>query len=92
MFPVSKRRRGKCNNCGACCKLPNVCPLLRYNGDGKAYCASYFFRPLNCRKYPRTEAEHLTANSCGFYFVDEAEWESVREAQTENPKPDFETF
>lgn len=36
VLPVSKRRKGQCINCGACCKLPNVCPFLKYRSDGKA--------------------------------------------------------
>jgi len=86
VLPVSKKRKGKCVNCGACCKLPNVCPFLKYSSDGKArlprsdsakagyvgrrkaYCAIYIVRPLNCRKYPRTESEFITADTCGYRF------------------------
>lgn len=70
ILPVSSRRRGKCRACGACCKLPYRCPFLRYGSDGRSRCAIYWLRPLNCRKYPRTQAESLTEDSCGFYFVD----------------------
>ena len=70
VLPVSEWRRGRCANCGACCKLPNVCPFLKANGDGKGYCAIYPIRPFNCRKYPRTESEHLTKDTCGFRFED----------------------
>ena len=68
VLPVSRRRRGQCVNCGACCELPNVCPFLKTNGDGKGYCSIYPLRPLNCRKYPRTESEHITKDTCGFRF------------------------
>lgn len=68
LLPVSSRRRGHCINCGACCKLPNVCAFLKTGSDGKGYCGVYPFRPLNCRKYPRTESEHITKDTCGFYF------------------------
>jgi len=68
VLPVSKKRKGQCINCGACCKLPNVCPFLKPNGDGKAYCSVYSLRPLNCRKYPRTESELVTADTCGHSF------------------------
>ena len=68
VLPVSKRRRGQCVHCGACCKLPNVCPFLKTNGDGEGYCGVYPLRPLNCRKYPRTESEHITPETCGFRF------------------------
>ena len=68
VLPVSKGRRGLCTHCGACCKLPNVCPFLKSNGDGKAYCSIYALRPLNCRKYPRTKSELITADTCGHSF------------------------
>lgn len=68
ILPVSKKRRGKCVGCGACCKLPNTCPFLKYKPDGKSHCAIYAIRPLNCRKYPRTESEFITADTCGFKF------------------------
>ena len=68
LLPVSTARRGQCVHCGACCKLPNVCPFLKTGDDGKGYCGIYAFRPMNCRKYPRTAAEHITTDTCGFYF------------------------
>ncbi|OHB62706.1 MAG: hypothetical protein A2Y77_16055 [Planctomycetes bacterium RBG_13_62_9] len=68
LLPVAANRRGQCINCGACCKLPNVCPFLMTGGDGKGYCGIYPLRPLNCRKYPRTESEHITKDTCGFRF------------------------
>jgi Fe-S-cluster containining protein len=67
-LPVDKTRKGQCIRCGACCKLPNVCPWLRYDAEEKAICLIYPIRPLNCRKYPRTPAEHLTKDVCGLYF------------------------
>jgi Fe-S-cluster containining protein len=67
-LPVSKTRRGQCIRCGACCKLPNVCPWLRFDDEGKAMCKIYFLRPMNCRKYPRTESEHITQTPCGIHF------------------------
>ena len=66
--PVSKSRKGECVNCGACCKLPVVCPFLKYNSDGKSYCTIYSIRPLNCRKYPRSESEFITEETCGYRF------------------------
>ena len=68
ILPVSRRRRGQCVHCGACCRLPNVCPFLKAGSDGKGYCGIYILRPLNCRKYPRTETEHITKDTCGFRF------------------------
>ncbi|UCG58195.1 MAG: YkgJ family cysteine cluster protein [Phycisphaerales bacterium] len=68
ILPVSQARSGQCISCGACCKLPNTCPFLRYNQDGKSYCSIYSVRPLNCRKYPRTKSEFITADTCGHRF------------------------
>lgn len=69
VLPVSRDRDGQCNRCGACCKLPFVCPFLRYDASGHASCAIYPVRPLNCRKYPRVSSELLTAATCGFHFT-----------------------
>ena len=68
VLPVAPGRRGQCRHCGACCKLPNVCPFLRTDANGAIYCTIYPVRPLNCRKYPRTAAEHITTDTCGFHF------------------------
>ena len=68
VLPVSNARRGQCIQCGACCRLPNVCPFLRTDGAGAFTCSAYHFRPLNCRKYPRTRAEWITADTCGYRF------------------------
>jgi hypothetical protein len=68
VLPVADSRQGQCVQCGACCSLPNACPFLRTNGTGEAYCFIYRLRPLNCRKYPRTESEQITADTCGFRF------------------------
>jgi len=67
VLPVSKNRVGSCVSCGECCKLPNRCWFLKYR-HGKSYCSIYPIRPLNCRKYPRTEKEHITKQACGFRF------------------------
>ncbi len=68
VLPVAKNRKGKCINCGACCKLPNVCPFLKFKPNGESYCSIHPFRPLNCRIYPRTEEEQITKDTCGFRF------------------------
>lgn len=68
ILPVSPRRKGRCINCGACCKLPNVCPFLKNGAEGRGYCTVYPIRPLNCRKYPRTESELITQETCGYTF------------------------
>ncbi len=72
ILPVAENRRGACNNCGACCKLPNPCLFLRYRETGESYCGIYKLRPLNCRKYPRTARELITADTCGFWFEEDA--------------------
>lgn len=69
LLPVDPNRRGECNRCGACCKLPYPCPFLRYDDDGLSTCAVYHVRPPSCRKYPRTASENLTQEQCGYYFV-----------------------
>ena len=63
-----KKDEDRCVHCGACCRLPNDCRFIKTNGDGKIYCAAYPIRPLNCRKYPRTESELITADTCGYGF------------------------
>ena len=42
--------------------------FLKFDDEGKSYCTIYPIRPLNCRKYPRTESEHITTDTCGFTF------------------------
>jgi uncharacterized protein len=68
LLPVSDKRKGHCVNCGACCKLPNVCLFLKKGPGDKVFCSVYPIRPLNCRKYPRTEAEFITEETCGYRF------------------------
>ncbi|MHA1648206.1 MAG: YkgJ family cysteine cluster protein [Promethearchaeota archaeon] len=67
-LPRDKKRKGECLRCGECCKLPNVCPFLRYDENHKARCLIYHIRPMNCRVYPRTKKEHITKETCGYYF------------------------
>jgi len=71
-LPIDSARKGTCNRCGECCKLPNVCPFLGFDSENLAICKIYPIRPLNCRKYPRTKDEQVCF-SCGFYFVEEKE-------------------
>jgi hypothetical protein len=81
ILPVDSRRDGSCNNCGACCKLPFRCAFLKTDGDGKSFCSAYKFRPLNCRKFPRTAAQlEPVADVCGFSFrVEVAETKKATE-------------
>jgi len=67
-LPVSPNRKGQCLSCGECCKLPNECAFLKYKEDGTSYCTIYPVRPPNCRKYPRTESEFITEETCGYSF------------------------
>jgi hypothetical protein len=69
IFPIAADRQGECNNCGACCKLPRPCVFLGYRESGESYCRIYRIRPLNCRKYPRTASELVTADTCGYTFA-----------------------
>lgn len=74
VLPVAKNRVGECNNCGECCMLPFKCSFLgfKYVEGGEkpqAYCRIYPIRPLNCRKYPRSEKEQI-CQSCTFEFVE----------------------
>jgi Fe-S-cluster containining protein len=68
ILPVDKNRKGTCKRCGACCKLPNTCPFLSFDAQDKAVCKIYWLRPLNCRKYPRSKSELITADTCGYNF------------------------
>lgn len=68
VLPVAKNRTGHCIGCGACCKLPKPCLFLKTDENGRGFCEIYELRPPNCRKYPRNEAEWLTADTCGFRF------------------------
>lgn len=67
ILPVAKNRTGHCSGCGKCCYLPSKCLFLKIK-NGKNYCSIYKIRPLNCRKYPRTEAECLTKSTCSYHF------------------------
>jgi Fe-S-cluster containining protein len=76
LLPVDASRQGDCNRCGACCRLPYPCPFLRFDDQGLSSCSVYHLRPPSCRKYPRTSAENLTPEQCGFFFVDGEEIET----------------
>ena len=73
ILPVASNRTGKCKRCGACCKLPNNCRFLEMDEHGLCLCKVYWLRPANCRKYPRTESELLTADCCGYTFENKSE-------------------
>ncbi|MFC2140608.1 YkgJ family cysteine cluster protein [Candidatus Auribacterota bacterium] len=65
-LPVDPKRKGSCQQCTACCALPNKCPFL-VPKNGKDVCTIYKYRPLNCRKYPRTTKEQICF-PCGYFF------------------------
>jgi uncharacterized protein len=71
VLPVAKNRRGKCLNCGACCKLPIPCPMLGTRPNGLSYCKIHKIKPLNCRKYPQAEHHQVTKDTCGYWFEKE---------------------
>jgi uncharacterized protein len=83
LLPVDLNRRGECNRCGECCKLPYPCPFLRFDEEGLSACSVYLLRPPSCRKYPRIATENLTPQSCGFYFI-------APEQIARRPSPGFE--
>ena len=76
ILPVKEEREGECLNCGACCKLPVECPFLGFKGE-QSYCTVYEFRPPSCRKYPRSEEEHLTKETCGYHFIKKEEYANL---------------
>lgn len=66
---VRRGRDGGCRSCGACCRLPYPCPMLRFDAWGRSRCAVYGARPLSCRVYPRSPREHITHDVCGFRWT-----------------------
>lgn len=67
LLPVDKRRRGNCIRCGKCC-IETGCKILEFDDVGNPHCPIRNFRPLQCRKYPRTEKEMFTKSTCGYSF------------------------
>jgi len=69
ILPVEEGRLGECNGCGACCELPTRCSFLKTDSAGNNTCSIYRFRPPNCRKFPRSQAQlEEVAETCGFSF------------------------
>ena len=77
-LPVDKKRRGKCIRCGMCCIRTN-CKILDFDSDGIPHCPIRTIRPLQCRKYPRTEKELFTQSTCGYTF-DKKFWEPLNKS------------
>lgn len=65
LLPIDKNRIGCCQNCGRCCHLGMKCLFFRNNK-----CSIYRFRPLQCRKSPRT-AKYLKEGCRGYKFLKE---------------------
>lgn len=65
LLPIDKSRIGECQNCGRCCQLGSKCIFFRNNK-----CLIYKFRPLQCRKSPRT-VKYLKKGCIGYKFVKE---------------------
>ena len=73
ILPVDEGREGSCNACGECCKLPTRCTFLKTDAEGKYSCSVYRFRPLNCRKFPRSRAQLAPVmEHCGYSFKEKA--------------------
>lgn len=72
VLPVDRTRTGECLRCGACCRFLFECPFLREVREhpGQYRCAAYAFRPLQCRKYPRSRREQVH-QPCGFRFEED---------------------
>ena len=70
ILPVDSNRKGKCIDCGKCCRLPLKCPFQKFDSQEMSYCSIYKYRPLQCRKYPRTKKECVTRATCGYIFED----------------------
>ena len=66
-FPIDNKRKGKCKRCGKCCQKAN-CKFLEFDDRGKACCPIHKYRPLQCRKYPRSKKELFTHPVCGYKF------------------------
>lgn len=78
VLPIDKIRSGECDRCGACCKFWVECPFLKSVGgdERQLACRIYKVRPLQCRKYPRTEKEQIH-HPCGYRFGEETPREPI---------------
>jgi len=80
ILPVDAGRTGHCNGCGACCELPTRCTFLKTDSDGKSTCSIYKFRPPNCRKFPRSQAQlDSVVDTCSFSFEKDMSGETVKQ-------------
>jgi len=68
------KRKGQCNQCGACCKLLLKCPFLIEN-ENHFSCKIYGkVRPVNCVVFPINDKDIkdrdfvLPSVSCGYFF------------------------
>ena len=65
LLSIDKSRVGECKQCGRCCQLGSKCIFFKNNK-----CLIYKFRPLQCRKSPRT-AKYLKEGCKGYTFIKE---------------------
>jgi len=62
----NQRRSGRCNQCGACCRLVHRCVFLRRNNRCLIYGEK---RPAACRFFPIDWRDlRDVRGSCGFHF------------------------
>ena len=62
-------RRGTCRQCGFCCNLLFICPMLTKHGP----CVAYdLYRPLSCKIFPVDQRDidevSLSGGHCGYRF------------------------
>jgi hypothetical protein len=62
-------RKGECRQCGTCCNLLNVCPMLTRQGKCLIYGSC---RPRACRYFPIDQKDidevSLCGGNCGYRF------------------------
>lgn len=65
-------RQGECRQCGTCCNLLNVCPMLTRQGKCLIYGSC---RPRACRYFPIDQKDidevSLCGGNCGYCFEPE---------------------
>lgn len=63
-LPIRGGRKGNCRRCSNCCTFFSFrCPMLWGNT-----CIIYRIRPLQCRKFPRTEKDLRLVKNCGYFW------------------------
>lgn len=86
-----ERRRGACNNCGACCMMFHICPWLEMK-SGKSRCTIYTRYGESCKIFPVDERDLrdrdmvMPDKKCGFYFISKEEARAARKAKKNKQK------